>query len=173
MNLLLPYEYTSHCTEPLSNRVGQDHHWISFCPWAITVPSVDRLSKMRWLHSSLPRYRDVHPTVSTLVLSQSESISVRTYLTSSLDDLITSWLQQTSYSFFLFSDVSLTSATVFPVQMRQTEQRLRSRFLSTALPLQGSPTNEHHETTNRRLQSSTFCVVARKLHTLSCMEVFG
>ena len=99
MNLLLPYEYTSHCTEPLSNRVGQDHHWISFCPWAITVPSVDRLSKMRWLHSSLPRYRDVHPTVSTLVLSQSESISVRTYLTSSLDDLITSWLQQTSYSF--------------------------------------------------------------------------
>ena len=46
MDLLLPYEYTSHCTEPLSNRVGQDHHWISFCPWAITVPSVDRLSKM-------------------------------------------------------------------------------------------------------------------------------
>ena len=46
MNLLLPYEYTAHCTEPLSNQVGQDHHWISFCPWAITVPSVDRLSEM-------------------------------------------------------------------------------------------------------------------------------
>ena len=46
MNLLLHYEYTAHCTEPLSNQVGQDHHWISFCPWAITVPSVDRLSKM-------------------------------------------------------------------------------------------------------------------------------
>ena len=47
MDLLLPYEYTSHCTEPLSNRVGQDHHWISFCPWAIAVPSVDRLSSVQ------------------------------------------------------------------------------------------------------------------------------
>ena len=162
MDLLLPYEYTSHCTEPLSNRVGQDHHWISFCPWAITVPSVDRLSKMRWLHSSLPRYRDVHPTVSTLVLSQSESISVRTYLTSSLDDLITSWLQQTSYSFFLFSDVSLTSATVFPVQMRQTEQRLRSRFLSTALPLQGSPTNDQRAPRDNQPPTPKFHFLRRR-----------
>ena len=92
---------------------------------------------------------------------------------SSLDDLITTWLQQNSYSFFLSRTYLWQARQCFPCRWDRQNKDWEVSFFRQHFPSKAHrpTTNEHHETTNRRLQSSTFCVVARKLHTWSCMEV--
>ena len=108
-----------------------------------------------------------------ICFSQSKSILVRNYLTQLFRWphylIMTPKLVQ-----FFFSRTYLWHARqCFPCRWDRQNKDWEVGFFRQHFPSKAHrpTTNEHHETTNRRLQSSTFCVVARKLHTWSCMEV--
>ena len=130
MNLLLHYKYTAHCTGPLSNRVGQDlllpqGHNRSFC-WStlqddFTPACLDtEMCILQFLHTLFSRRARV-PQWGTASPS-------------SLDDLITTWLQQNSYSFFLSRTYLWQARQYFPCRWDRQNKDWEVGFFQQHFP---------------------------------------